>query len=96
MTDDYTQAEIVRSLQRIEKSQEALTALVTSQGTTYVTRVEFDLVRTAQAKEIREAKEATAAVQAATESRRPSGWTIAVGLAAIITSAVALVLLLAK
>ena len=96
MSDDYTQAEIVRSLQRIEKSQETLTALVTSQGTTYVTRVEFDLVRSAQEKEIRETKEATAAAQAASDSRRPSGWTIAVGLAAIVAVVASLIPLLAK
>lgn len=87
MTDDYTQAEIVRSLQRIEKSQEALTQLVTSQGTTYVTRVEFDLVRTAQEKTLNEIKAESAA-------RRAPWWSVMSAVAGLVAVAVAIIVAL--
>lgn len=87
--DDYTQPEIVRALARIEAGQTALGDKVDKLTERFVTADVFELRMAAAERDIRDAK-------ASADSRRPSGWTIAVGLAAIIACAAALIPLLAK
>ena len=52
MSDDYTQAEIVRSLKRIEDGQANLVVIVSGLSTQYVPRTEHELVKSAQAADI--------------------------------------------
>lgn len=94
--DDYTQAEVVRALGRIEKGQEDLARKVDGLTDKFVTSDVFKLRIEAVEQGVKDVKDAAATAQASADSRRPSGWTIAVGLAAIVAVATSLIPLLAK
>ena len=86
--DDYTQAEVVRALTRIEKGQEELGRKFDGLTDKFVTTDVFELRVGAVERDVKEGKAATAAAQATADSRRPSALTVTVGVAAIVATVV--------
>ena len=78
--DDYTQAEIVRTLNRIENKVDSL-------GTSHIPRAEWQLWADSRDREIKEIKDA----QASAESRRPTGLAISALGVSILTAIVLVV-----
>lgn len=85
--DEYTQAEVVRTLQRIEKDVAEVKADVRQQSTGYVSRAEFDTYKSAIGREVADLKIERAA------ARVP--WTAVVAaVAAVATLVLTLIVLL--
>ena len=84
-SDDYTQAEIVRTLSRIEKKVDGL-------GSSHIPRTEWQLWADARDREIKEIKDKLAHA----ESRRPTGLAISALGVSILTAIVLVVQALAK
>lgn len=84
-SDDYTQAEIVRTLSRIEKKVDGL-------GSSHIPRTEWQLWADARDREIKEIKDKLADA----ESRRPTGLAISALGVSILTAIVLVVQALAK
>ena len=84
-SDDYTQAEIVRTLSRIEKKVDSL-------GSSHIPRTEWQLWADARDREIKEIKDKLADA----ESRRPTGLAISALGVSILTAIVLVVQALAK
>lgn len=87
--DDFTQAEIVRSLARIEDGQKALGEKVEKLTERFVTADVFELRMASVERDVVD-------VKSSVESRRVSGWTIAAVIVAIVATAAALIPALAK
>lgn len=87
--DDFTQAEIVRSLARIEDGQKVLGEKVEKLTERFVTADVFELRMASVERDVVD-------VKSSVESRRVSGWTIAAVIVAIVATASALIPALAK
>jgi hypothetical protein len=86
--DDYTQAEIVRSLKRIEDGQAALMGTVSALSTQFVPRTEFVLVVSAQDTKINDLK-------VAAERRIAPWWSVVAALSGLAGVALAIVIAVA-
>lgn len=96
MTDDYTNPEIARTLVRIEAGQKDLADKFDKLTDRFVTTEVFDLRVAAVERDIKEGKAKVEVAQATADSRRPSGLTVAVAVAAIVATVVNLIPFLIK
>jgi hypothetical protein len=102
-TEDPMVATLIERIDGLRADVNLMRSELSDQRAGYVSRAEFDAWRSGIGRELadyktalREAKEATAAAQLAAESRRPSGLTVAVAVAAIIATAANLIPFLSK
>lgn len=96
MTDDYTNPEIARALVRIEEGQKELVRKVDGLTDKFVTTDVFELRMSTAERDIKDGKAKVEAAQAAADSRRPSGLTIALAVAVLVATAANLIPLFAK
>lgn len=96
MTDDYTQPEIVRALARIEEGQKSLGDKVDRLTERFVTADVFELRVANVERDIKDAKDASAAAQSSADARRTPGWSIAAVVASIVAVAASIIPALAK
>jgi hypothetical protein len=91
MTDDFTQAEIVRALARIEKNQEDLGKKFDEMPKQFVPVAVFELRVAVLDREVQASKVALTAFKEEVESRRVPWTTVVLVLAGIVTATAGLV-----
>lgn len=100
MTEDWTQAEIVRSLQRIEAGLEQARVDLKTSAQSYVTRDDFATWRSTIGREIGEVKTASAnglaKLEAEIDARHAPWWSIVTAMAAVAAVLITVVPLIAR